>query len=436
MNILPVNKHFTSVIELKNILIQCINNFNLPYEVNDRNNSFFNPEDGTFEVILNKQNEKILIPDAKMYPFLFRGQQKEWLPCLPSLYRERYGKKPTDVEIFIDRLRLTEFSILLNTHPVVKFFFKRHNFKINYLGLAQHYGLSTEILDFTNDLDIALFFSLCSYNKSLDCYEPNLDDGLHTAILYVVVPFFYIDFKTKSFLDNKISVIGMQPFIRPGVQKGFAFHFNQKENFNFFRYTFNYTKDDSIYIFNKFEQGKKLWIQDILAEKTKKIASQTAFSIYTFNQTCINYRVSGLSKNQLKNKLSDNEIQISTHINISEFSASECSEIVNEWNNQQKVQTINQVRRRFWHEKIDNSNQVGRKHEFRTTQMLMDIELLRLAGNRSNMEELDLKNSTTIHYSKNAISSNNTINESWEKVPSRFELAKSEKFLTESDCLI
>jgi hypothetical protein len=228
----------------------------------------------------------------------------------------------------------------------------------------------------------------------------------------------------------------MQPFIRPGAQKGFAFHFNQNENFNFFRYTFNYTKNDSLCFFNKFEQGKKLWIKDILAEKTKNIASQTAFSIYTFNQTCIKYRVSGMSKNQLKSKLSDNGIKISTHINISEFSASECVEIVDKWNNQQKIQIINQIRRRYWHETIENSNQAGKKHEFRTTKMLMDIELLRLVGNRSNMEELDLKNSTTIHYSKNAISSNNKINESWEKVPRRFELAKSEKFLTESDCLI
>ncbi|GHT47599.1 hypothetical protein FACS189440_08570 [Bacteroidia bacterium] len=435
MNILPENQHFNSIMELKNTLIQSIDNFKLPYEANDRNDSFFNPEDGTFEVLLNQRNEKILIPDTKMYPFLFRGQQEEWLPCLPSLYRKRNGEKPTDIEIFTDRLRLMEFSILLNTHPVVKGFFKRQNFKIDYIGLAQHYGINTEILDFTNDLDIALFFSLCSYNKSLDCYEPNSNGG--KAILYVVVPLFYIDIKTKSFLDNKISVIGMQPFMRPGVQKGFAFHFNQDENFTTFKYTFNYTQDDSKHFFDKFEQGKKLWIWDILAEKTKRIALQTAFSIYTFNQTCFNYRVKNLSKNKLKHQLSDAGIQISTHVDIPKFSSSECNEIIDEWNNKQRIQVMNQIRRRFWQEKVENTNQAGKRHEFRTTQMLMYIELLRLIGNRSNMEELDLNSPNAGSYSTNFMPSlNNKTGERWEKVPGRYELAKSEFFLTESDCLI
>ncbi|GHT59547.1 hypothetical protein AGMMS50239_06450 [Bacteroidia bacterium] len=436
MNILPENQHFHSVKELKHALTQSIDNFRLPYEVNDENDTFFNPENETFEVLLNKQNEKILIPDAKMYPFLFRGQQKEWLPCLPSLYRERNGKKPNDIEIFIDRLRLTEFAILLNTHPVVSGFFKKHNFKIDYIGLAQHYGLNTEILDFTNDLDIALFFSLCSYNKALNCYEPNLNDGSHTAILYVIVPVFYIDFGKKSFLDNKISVIGMQPFKRPGAQKGFAFHFKQDESFNVFRYTFSYTKDDSKCIYDKFEQGKKLWVQDILAEKTRSIASQISFSVYTFNQTCVNCRVKGLSKSKLKDSLLNVGIQISTHIEIPKFNTAERCAIVDEWNNQQSIQAINQIRRRFWREKVENTDQAGKRYEFRTIQMLMEIELLRLVGNRSDLGELDLNQSNTTPCSTNSTLSNNKVSESWEKVPGRFELAKSETFLTESNCLI
>ena len=433
MKILPDSQHFDSINELKNSIIRSINNFKLPYEVSDKNDSFFNPEDGTFEVILNKQNEKILIPDDRMYPFLFRGQQCGWT-LRPSLYRE---KSADNTDIFIDRLRLTEFSILLNTHPVVKGFFRKHNFKIDYLGLAQHYGLKTEVIDFTNDLDIALFFSICSLNKTLDCFEPNLNDGLHEAFLYIAVPVFYIDVKTKSFLDNKISVIGMQPFKRPGVQKGFSFHCNQQENLDIFKYSFNYTKEDSKYFFDKFEQGKKLWIHDILAEKAERVKGQTAFSTDTFSQTWVNYPVNGLSKSKLLKLLLEKGVQISTHIDIPKFTASECSEIIDEWNNRQKIQAINQIRRRFWHEKEENTNRVGRRHEFRTIQMLTDIELLRLVGNRSNLEELESNSYNPIHPSKKMSSLlSNQNGESWEKVYSRFELAKSEKFLTESDCLM
>jgi hypothetical protein len=391
MNILPEIQHFHSVKELRHAFTQSVDNFRLPYEVNNMNDLFFRPEKDTFEVLLNNQNEKILIPAANMYPCLFRGQEKEWLPCLPSLYRERNGRKPNDVEIFIDRLKLTEFAILLNTHPVVSGFFKKHNFKVDYTGLAQHYGLNTEILDFTNDLDIALFFALCSYNKALNCYEPNLHDGSHAAILYVIAPFYYIDFEKQSFLDDKISVIGMQPFKRPGVQKGFAFHFNQGDNFNAFRYTFDYTKDDSKCIYDKFEQGKKLWVQDLLEEKTRIIASQTAFSVYTFNQTCVNYSVHGLLKSKFKKSLLDAGIQISTHIAIPTFSIAERCAIVDEWNNDQHIQVINQIKRRSWYEVVDNTGEPGKWHEFRTVQMLTAIELLRLVGNRSDLGELNLK---------------------------------------------
>jgi hypothetical protein len=255
--------------------------------------------------------------------------------------------------------------------------------------------------------------------------------------LYVVVPVFYIDSESKSFLDNKISVIGMQPFKRPGAQKGFAFHFKQDESFNVFRYTFNYTKDDSKCIYDKFEQGKKLWVQDILAEKARSITPQTAFSVYTFNQTCANYKVKGLSKSELKDSLLNAGIQISTHIEIPKFSTAEKCAIVDEWNNHQSIQAINQIRRRFWREKVENTDRAGKRYEFRTIQMLMDIELLRLVGNRSDLGELDLNRSNTIRCSNNSTSlSNNKFSESWEKVPSHFEFAKSEIFLTESECLI
>lgn len=60
-----------------------------------------------------------------------------------------------------------EFIQLLNSHPVVKYL-KSHTFTrdglpgtlivpIDEEGLAQHYGIPTEVVDFSNDLWVSAF---------------------------------------------------------------------------------------------------------------------------------------------------------------------------------------------------------------------------------------------------------------------------------------
>lgn len=80
---------------------------------------------GTFEaVVTGNGQEKCLIPQVGSLLFLYRGQNKEFVPCVPSLYRGN----PSDAEIFIEKMRLVVFQRLLNTHPVIK------NFLINIIS--------------------------------------------------------------------------------------------------------------------------------------------------------------------------------------------------------------------------------------------------------------------------------------------------------------
>jgi hypothetical protein len=426
MQILPNPSHFNSVLELKKSILLYYNYFKLPYERNDINNSFFNPEENTFEVLLGKDSEKILIPDSTQYPFLYRGQQKDIEPCLPTLFRD----SPTDIQIFIERLRQVEFALLVEQHPVVKIFFKKNNFKIDYIGLAQHYGLKTHLLDLTNDIDIAFFFAMCQYNRARDCYEPNKFEGLKKAVLYVIVPTLIISSENDTFLEDKISVIGMQPFLRPAIQRGFSFSLKRNERLESFKYSFNYTKEDSEYYYEKFKKGDKLWIKDLLADKAGIISTKGKFSVTTFNKTWDYYPIKNVSKNKLKKSLLDLKISISTHNKISSYTENEIKDIIQKWNNNQVDTFIYQIRRKSWNE-IDENKKAGKKQEFRTLEMLAQTELLRLVGNRSGIEQY-IKNARDdkieYPYRKN--------DTGWKKIPGRFELAKSEIFLKRKECLI
>ena len=108
-----------------------------------------------------------------MLHFLYRGQNEEVVPCIPTLYRGN----PSDAQVFLQRMRLVQFQRLLKSHPVVTRFFKRHHFLVNEEGLAQHYGLKTEVLDLTSNLDVALFFATCKYDKKTDTYDYYHDKG-------------------------------------------------------------------------------------------------------------------------------------------------------------------------------------------------------------------------------------------------------------------
>ena len=319
---------------------------------------------------------------------------------------------------------------MLEQHPVVNGVFKINNFMIDYIGLAQHYGLKTHLLDLTNDIDIALFFAMCQFNKDKDCYEPIQFEGIQKAVLYVIVPTLLISSDKGTFLEDKISVIGLQPFLRPGNQKGFSFSLSRNESLNAFKYSFNFGKEDSAYYYEKFEKGEKLWIKDILADKAKIISSKTNFSLTTLNRTWDYYPIKSLSKTKLKKSLIDSKISISTHNKITSFSDNEIQDIIQKWNNEQVDTFIYQIRRKFWNEIVEDKK-AGKRHDFRTLEMLKDIELLRLIGNRSGIDEYV----NNPNYSKSSKKYSNVDNE-WEKIPGRFELAKSEIFLKRNECVI
>ena len=151
---MPPEMHFESPADLKNAfwkfhLSRIQDELNTPLGMN------FLPPANRFEKVRSRTGKYVLIPTSLDTAFLFRGQRKIWHKCLPTLYRTEL----TEDDYIIERLRTIELINVLKSYPQVKDF-ERQNIKVDFLGLAQHYGMKTEVLDLTNSLDVALFFAM------------------------------------------------------------------------------------------------------------------------------------------------------------------------------------------------------------------------------------------------------------------------------------
>ena len=148
-----------------------------------------------FEIVpISPKGTCILRPTFYSYNKYFRGQTAFYQNCTPSIFRKDEDNKRDSIDIFIDRLRSCEFELLLKTHPVVKKLNKGIridklgldlSIKVDYKGLAQHYELNTNMIDFTNNKWVAAFFAACK--KKDDKYipiDPKEDDNEEIGVFY------------------------------------------------------------------------------------------------------------------------------------------------------------------------------------------------------------------------------------------------------------
>lgn len=413
-------------------------------ERSDINQQILREHEVGFEAILTgNKDEKILLPEDGTVVFLFRGQNEEFKPCYPSLYRTE-PKKLTPAEKFVWRMRLVLFKDMLDTYPIVDRFFKKHNFKIDYEGLAQHYGLYTSVLDLTSNLDIALFFMTCWYDKSNDCYHP-FDDGMeHEGILYVFCPLLANEpspLRIGDFMKENITPIGLQPFFRPSRQKGYALHIAEGKSTKSWAYRVRFTNEHSQYYYDKFKGGTDLWIKDILVDKTKLISNITRFSFSTFDLAYEQFRPKGYSKTKLKKELSSLGIILKKDAPRIVFSLMEQKKAIERWNSVDRKLMCDIIGRRPWHEILDDDNvdekaaeftkKVAPLQPFCSLKMVAEVALINMLAHPHGPDESEWINYTNTGNETHRPFSKEE--QQWTRVPGRFVNLFAKRYLTEED---
>lgn len=257
------------------------------------------PTEGKFEMV-QKRNGYMLLPTSRDNCVLYRGQGIYKSPCLPSIYR---GNR-SEADIFADRIRAVEFELMLKRFDITQRFENAH-FDVDYVGLAQHYGINTDVLDLTVDIRIALFFAMCRFNSATNRYEPQKDDIEHIGYIYAVLPLSNYNSKGNADMldyvfDDKIKAIGLQPFERPGRQKGFSLHYTDSvSDINGYLYSFSYTKSDSEKIYQEFGgDDNYLWCKDEIAEHALDIVNAKSFTYKAFSLAASRF-YKGTSKNNV-----------------------------------------------------------------------------------------------------------------------------------------
>lgn len=277
--------------------------------------AFENPRHGLYAGLLvegpirEKQNGRVM-PLSEMR-FFYRGQIKDYGTCYSSLYR-KINKFSSDEQIrkkFVNLLRINEFNHLINNFIKVQ---KWSFGNVFTYAIAQHYGFDTEIIDVTDDLDVALFFSCCKHTEN-NRYLPLNEDDIKANKYGLLFEREAILDRQRPNLNPVVLDIGYQPFPRCNKQRGYFIHTEFGEDIQakdyFKMYRFEHSIELSKEIYDKFDGGNKLFQYDALdevADLVEIIKIANTFSNESFEDTYQQFQ-GKFTKEEWRIKLEKNE---------------------------------------------------------------------------------------------------------------------------------
>lgn len=205
--------------------------------------------------------------------FLYRGQNKRFLPMRPSIARGLRSETDYVCEMPLDDqalvvLRKSQslwFASELDHHPITRHA-QEQKVKLDRIALAQHYGVPTQHLDLTDNFDVAAFFATCQYDRS--GWRP-MERG--TGIVYRLALG-----DLKSPFDH-VRPLGPQPLPRPSEQKAWIAETSLHRAFDggstFLSLEFEHDRAVAEYFLEMFNGGETLFPPDPLARVADEICN-------------------------------------------------------------------------------------------------------------------------------------------------------------------
>ena len=136
--------------------------------------------------------------------------------------------------------------------------------------------------------------------------------------------------------DKPLYPIGLQPFYRPAVQRGFGYHCKEGKQPITKKVSFKYSRKDSEYYYNMFQRGHELWIDDLLVDKAKAIKVQNAFTPNILRRTISEFNVLQGKVSDIRKMLYDSGYIITNNSPHQSFSQAEIANIERRWDTKDK----------------------------------------------------------------------------------------------------
>lgn len=239
------------------------------------------------------RNEVALFPASQRMYVFYRGQSCYYPECKPSLYRNPTSNSDRDLLLY--RLQSQELLCILLSHPVIYDITHRYvetqeyKFKVpvNHVALAQHYGISTPLLDITADKWTAAFFATTDFkNGQYYVHRKKHEFQSQYGVYYIVDMQHYVNLSA-----GYVYPVGLQYFNRPGCQSALVVDLTEKKDFHqmpfakpiFFRH------DDACndLVFTMHDEGNFLFPDDSLAEVVERMVKKKHQIFYSGTVECV-----------------------------------------------------------------------------------------------------------------------------------------------------
>lgn len=241
----------------------------------------------------------------------YRGESAFFGSSKPGLYRNKSNRETLE-DSTLQKLRLDQCCLAFDSFDVVTHW--RDN-TVNYLALAQHYGLKTRMIDITSDLKTALFFACCKIGEEGKWRPLAQEDFAHRssrALAKEGNSKYGVLYRSKTEITDlkwmidkseweTIVPVGYQPFMRCAAQSAYMLlakdsTYDMYQDNTFEKFRFRLTEEICNWIYEEMNYGEKIYpykdIPDIY-EEVSAINNTKKFSDETLNLFVKDLRTSG-----------------------------------------------------------------------------------------------------------------------------------------------